>query len=315
VNVTTPASTSDYVWFGAPGQSQYFASIELLTGSLGSSVRLPYVPNSMLMGSARRQPFLRFGPSVDVYSTGNNGATRTDNGAPGVVLAAAPNGTALLINDQARHVFYLYQTTTGNSTSFGGMGEAAAWTPDSKTLYIVDNAELNTPSTCSALNITGHSDMLYVYNLNTSWSTYKLPPSPLPPGAQPDCDTQRIRLPQPHCKLRPSPFPAWAHILRGFPRSPIPGALPERRAMPPASSTIPWAIRSTCRLTYWLHPTTAATFSAPTLAGSGINLYDIGVTIPTTACSVTTTGSGVSQVQTLNPLPSATPLAPSTPSR
>jgi hypothetical protein len=39
-----------------------------------------------------------------------------------------------------------------------------------------------------------------------------------------------------------------------------------------------------------------------TLAGGGINLYDIGVTIPTTPCSVTTTGSGATQVQTLNPL-------------
>ena len=52
VNVIVPGSTSDFVWFGAPGQSQYFSSVELLTGTPGSTVRLPYVPNSMVMDQA-----------------------------------------------------------------------------------------------------------------------------------------------------------------------------------------------------------------------------------------------------------------------
>ena len=46
-----PGTASDYVWFAAPGQSQYFVPIELLTGTVGSTVRLPYVPNSMVMDS------------------------------------------------------------------------------------------------------------------------------------------------------------------------------------------------------------------------------------------------------------------------
>jgi hypothetical protein len=58
------------------------------------------------------------------------------------------------------------------------MGNAAVWTPDSKTLYITDNAALNNGTT-----ITGHTDTLYVYNQNTGWSTYPLPPSPLPSGS------------------------------------------------------------------------------------------------------------------------------------
>ena len=62
------------------------------------------------------------------------------------------------------------------------MGNAAQWTPDSQTLYITDNAELNTPASCAAASITGHTDTLYVYNVNTGWSTYPLPPSPLPPS-------------------------------------------------------------------------------------------------------------------------------------
>ncbi len=32
VNITVPGTASDYVWFAAPGQSQYFVPVELLTG-------------------------------------------------------------------------------------------------------------------------------------------------------------------------------------------------------------------------------------------------------------------------------------------
>ena len=48
VNITTPGTTSDYVWFSAPGQSQYFVPT-ICSMALGSTVRLPYVPNSMVM--------------------------------------------------------------------------------------------------------------------------------------------------------------------------------------------------------------------------------------------------------------------------
>ena len=95
----------------------------------------------------------------------------------------------MLINDQARHLFTIYLTAGGSSSTFGGMGNAAEWTPDAKTLYVTDNANLNTPASCPTPLITGHSDTLYVYNVNTGWTTYPLPSSPLPPGAQPTCNT------------------------------------------------------------------------------------------------------------------------------
>lgn len=68
------------------------------------------------------------------------------------------------------------------------------WTPDGETLYITDNANLNTPSSCSAPAnpITGHTNTLYVYNVNTGWSAYPnaLPASPLPTGVTVPCDAQ-----------------------------------------------------------------------------------------------------------------------------
>ena len=110
VNITTPGTTSDYVWFAAPGESQYFVPIELLTGTVGSTVRLPYVPNSMVMDQARQQSLLRLGARVDDLQHHHQlshqaGPQRSRRGAGGFAQQSQ-----LLINDQARQLFYLYNT-------------------------------------------------------------------------------------------------------------------------------------------------------------------------------------------------------------
>jgi hypothetical protein len=184
VTITTPGTSSDYVWFGAPGQSQYFSSIDLLTGSAGSPIRLPYVPNSMIMDRLGNNLYFGSPQELMVYSTASNTLTTENAHFPGVVLAVSPNSGQLLINDQSRQVFYIYNLVGGSSTTFGGMGNAAAWSPDSKTLYITDNKALNN----AAQGITGHTNTLYVYNQN-NWTSYALQTSPLtsslPPGMLP----------------------------------------------------------------------------------------------------------------------------------
>jgi len=161
VNITTPGTASSYVWFSAPGKSQYFVPIELITGTVGSTVRLPYVPNSMVMDQAGNNLYFGSSHELMVYATSSNALTKADTNVPGVVLAAAPNGQTILINDQSRQVFYIYATTGSVTATFGGMGTAAQWTPDGKTLYITDSAAAG----------AGHSDTVYVYNANTGWST------------------------------------------------------------------------------------------------------------------------------------------------
>ena len=138
--------------------------MELLNGNPGSTVRLPFVPNSMLMDKAGINLYFGSPRELMVYSTSTNTITKQDTGAPGVVLAVSPNGSELLINDQIRGLFYLYGTSSGSSQTFGGLGAAAAWTPDSDTLYVVDSAALG----------GAHTNTLYVYNANTGWSTYSL---------------------------------------------------------------------------------------------------------------------------------------------
>jgi hypothetical protein len=164
VTVTTPGTASDYVWYAAPGQSQYVVSVELLTGTVGSPIRLPYVPTSMVMDRLGNNLYLGSPHELMVLSTTTNTITSQPSSVPGVVLAVSPNNSQLLINDQVRQIFYLYSISGGSFTTFGGMGTAAAWTPDSDTLYVVDSAALG----------ASHTDTLYIYNANTGWTTYDL---------------------------------------------------------------------------------------------------------------------------------------------
>jgi hypothetical protein len=164
VNITTPGTASSYMWFSAPGQSQYFVPIELLSGSVGSTVRLPYVPNSMVMDQTGTNLYFGSSHELMVYTTASNALSSQNPNVPGVVLAVAPNNQTLLINDQVRQVFYIYAASGTINATFGGMGSSAQWTPDSKTLYITDSAAAG----------AGHTDTLYVYNANTGWTTYDL---------------------------------------------------------------------------------------------------------------------------------------------
>jgi hypothetical protein len=164
VDLTVPGTASAFVWYGAPGKSQYFVPVELLTGSVGSTVRLPYVPDSMVMDQTGTTLYFGSQHELMVFSTTSNTLSSQNTNAPGVVLAVAPNNTAVLVNDQVRQVFYLLSGTGTTTASFGGLGTAAQFTPDGKTLYVTD----------SAVAGAGHTNTLYVYNANTGWTTYPL---------------------------------------------------------------------------------------------------------------------------------------------
>jgi hypothetical protein len=294
VSVTTPGTASELVWFGSPGQSQYFEPIELLTGTVGGTVLLPYVPNSMVMDKSGNNIYFGSAHELLAYSTSTNSLTRQDPNVPGVVLAVAPDNSQLLINDQARHLFTLYPAGGGGGSTFGGMGNAAAWTPDVKTLYITDNANLNTPADCPTPLITGHSDTLYVYNVNTGWTTFPLKPSPLPLGAQPTCDTPpnvagNVAAAGPAINLGSYP-------PKQTPAITIPSVGAYFRGTPTVSHT--WCPAGTVGGALQFYPLAdsvpvqsdvlAATTDGnhilgASLDGAQINLADIGVSVPTGA--------------------------------
>jgi len=297
VTVTVPGTASQFAWFASPGQSQYFVPIELLTGTVGSSVKLPYVPNSMIMDRTGSSLYFGSPRELMVYTTSNDGLSKQDPTAPGVVLAVSPNDSQLLINDQARQLFYLYNASAGGFTTFGGMGAAAAWTPDSDTLYIYDNSQLNTPASCLGLPnvtpITGHTDTLYVHNVNTGWSTYPLPKSPpLPPDAIPPCSAAPNTIIAPNAALS---------LMVQSPAVMVPGVGAYLAGNPTTAHT--WCpsgtVGNNSTIQYYPQGDSEAVqsdvlgatvdgkhiLSATVTGGGGITLNDIAVTIPASTMS------------------------------
>jgi hypothetical protein len=287
VTVTTPGTTSDYVWFGAPGKSQTFVSINLLTGTTGSTVKLPYVPNSMLMDRTGNSIYFGSSHELMIYSTTNNSLSKQDPNVPGVVVAISPDNSQALINDPARQIIYLYNTSSGTSSTFNGLVAAAAWTADAKTMYAVDSATLNTGG------VTGHTNTLYVYSINTGWSTYDLTATGGAWGVAPTIPGIGAYLAGPYTQAR-----AWC---------------PAGSVGSSANLVLyPQADLQTVQTDAITATTDGNHILGATQTGGGITLTDIGLTIPSqtvgsiknvpAACPYTSTGSGSSQVQTLSGL-------------
>jgi len=273
VKITTPGTASDFVWFGAPGQSQYFVPVELLSGTVGSTVRLPYVPNSMMMD--RLGSILYFGSSHELmeFIPSTDTLVKADPTVPGVVLAVSPNDQTLLINDQVRQIFYIYSVNGGVTATFGGMGSTAAWTPDSQTLYITDSAALNNTPENIAAGITGHTDTLYVYNLN-NWTTYPLAASG-PSTQNPGAENLAITIPGVGAFLSGNPTVAHTWCPSG--------------TVGDSASMIfyPQGPEDSVDVTTDVLAATtdgAHILGAAYNATNGVTLSDIGVTIPTTVC-------------------------------
>ena len=127
------------------------------------------------------------------------------------MLAVAPNNSSILINDQVRGLFYLYNGSGTIAGTFGGLGVSAEWTPDSKTLYVTDSAAANNLPANAAAGITGHTDTLYVYNANTGWTTYPLPCSTGATCANHSNGAQSLAIMVPSLGAYASGYPTVAH--------------------------------------------------------------------------------------------------------
>ena len=182
VTITTPGIASDYVWMASPmspcvgcaaplpglapsAGSQYFTPVELISGTLGSPVKMPYIPNSMVLDRTGTNLYFGSTHELMIYSAGTNSLSKEDPNVPGVVLAAAPTNGQILINDPVRQVFYLYSPSGGTFSTYSGVGTWAQWTPDAQTLYVVGYV-----TTAGGAKVP----TFFVYNTNTGWTTYPL---------------------------------------------------------------------------------------------------------------------------------------------
>ena len=164
VQITSPGKNSNYIWTASPG-SPYFVPIDLSTGTIGNPIKLPYSPNSMVLDPTGTTLYFGSYHELMTYTAATNSLASENPNVPGVVLAVSPTNSAVLVNDQLRGVLYLYSPSSGSSgasssgsyTSFAGVAQKAAFTPDGQTVYAVGNG------------------VLYIHNTFTGWSVEPLP--------------------------------------------------------------------------------------------------------------------------------------------
>jgi trimeric autotransporter adhesin len=156
VQIASPGKNSNYIWVSSPG-SPYFVPIDLSTGTVGNQIKMPYSPNSMVLDPTGTTLYFGSYKELMTYTAATNSLASEVANVPGVVLAASPTNSTVVINDQLRGVLYLYTPSSGAYTSFAGIGQKATFAPDGQTVYIVGNG------------------VLYIHNNFTGWSVETLP--------------------------------------------------------------------------------------------------------------------------------------------
>ncbi len=138
VTINTSGTSSTMI-FLASTQSQYILPIDFSSGLQSSPVKLPYVPNSMVLSLDGSALYLGSPQGLMTVLTGNNSISGPNTNLPGTVLSVSPDGSTVVVTDPLRQTISLYQPNGGSgsvSTIIGGVGTRAVWSPDSQTVYI-----------------------------------------------------------------------------------------------------------------------------------------------------------------------------------
>jgi len=163
ISVTTPGTVNTVLYMASPN-SQYFTSIDFSTGQVGSPVRLPYVPNSMLSDQLGQALYFGSPSELMQVSMASNTVTKEDASVKGSVVGVSNDGGLVVMSDAVHNLIYIYFTSNGSNLSFGGTATHAAFTPDDQSIYITGSDSLG--------------DNFFVYSTFDGWHPYKLANAP-----------------------------------------------------------------------------------------------------------------------------------------
>jgi len=131
VTATIVGQSPDHV-YAASTQSLTMVPIDVVTGTVGTAITLPNLPNSILASPLGSKVFLGAASGgVMIYDTSTS--TVTPLGFNGKVLAVASDGSLLLVSDSVANTTYLYDVADSILlVSAPGTAVAGAITPDSQ---------------------------------------------------------------------------------------------------------------------------------------------------------------------------------------
>ncbi len=182
VTITTPGPSSDVLYAASP-QSYGFVPIDFINGTVTLPVKLPYLPNSMVMNQQGTNVYFGSASELMGVDTTKNALTLQAPSVPGTVLAVSPDSSMVVIHDPCRQLFYLYATKTSTEYSFPAPGPTVTCDANNKPTYgsgVVNpvystqnpGGEVNPPY---AAKFTEDNQTLYI--------TYSNPPSANTPNA------------------------------------------------------------------------------------------------------------------------------------
>ncbi len=154
--VVNAAGTSSTVLYIGSTSSQYLYPVDFTTNQPATLLKLPYVPNSMVINQSGTDIYLGSSSALMTVSATNNTLASTNTNIVGQVLSVSPDGTTLVTTDSAKNTVTLVNTSGSVTASYGGVATRASWSPDSQTVYITTT--------------TG----LLVHNAFTSWTAIPL---------------------------------------------------------------------------------------------------------------------------------------------
>ncbi|WP_348268169.1 hypothetical protein P8936_02735 [Edaphobacter paludis] len=162
LKVTAPGKNSTALYIGSTS-SQYIVPVDFTTNVIGNPIRLPYVPNSMVISNDGSSIYMGSSNELMTFNALTNSLSGQDATVMGQVLAVSPDNTTLVVTDPTRQLVYLYTSTgptataSGIQTQYGGVGTHAEFSPDSQTVYI-----------------TTTTNQLLVHSTLTGWTSVPL---------------------------------------------------------------------------------------------------------------------------------------------
>jgi hypothetical protein len=148
VNITTPGTNSTVLYI-ASTDSQYIVPVDFTQTQLGAPVRLPFVPNSIALSNDLTSIYMGSDTELMVVNATTLALTKQDTTVRGQVLAVSPDNSTIVISDPVRQQVYLYSSAGSVTSTYGGVGTHAAWSPDSQTVYIAAGNQILVHSTFS----------------------------------------------------------------------------------------------------------------------------------------------------------------------
>jgi len=141
ITINTPGTSSTVLYMGSTS-SDYLAFRDFTTNQTSTLIKLPFVPNSMVMKQDGTAIYLGSPQGLISVATATNTVSAANQLIPGTVLSVSPDGSTLVVTDPTRQTISLVSTASNTvTTSYGGVGTSASWSPDDQAVYITTTTD------------------------------------------------------------------------------------------------------------------------------------------------------------------------------